>query len=76
MRDIAKENLITLGQETNNIVNKKIKLKNNLKKNDIVFVLDRHNLPGKFQTSYNKLLCVTLCIVTFILYYNAHSANS
>ena len=63
MREIAKENLITLGRETNNIVNKKIKLKNDLKKNDIVFVLDRHNLPGNSRPLITKFYaspCVLL----------------
>ena len=44
MSDIAEENLITLRQETNNVVNKN-KIKKQFKENDIVFVLDRYNLP-------------------------------
>ena len=62
IRDIAKENLITLRQKTNNVVNKN-KIKKQFKENDIVFVLDRHNLPGNsrpLKTKFYASPCVLL----------------
>ena len=62
MSDIAEENLITLRQETNNVVNKN-KIKKQFKENDIVFVLDRYNLPGNsrpLKTKFYASPCVVL----------------
>jgi hypothetical protein len=47
MCELAQQNIHTLREETHNVVNKnRIDKKLNLKKEDIVFVLDRYNLPG------------------------------
>ena len=55
--------MITLGQETNNIVNKKNKITKQFLKNDIVFVLDMHNLPKNSRPLITKFYaspCVLL----------------
>ena len=62
MSDIAKENLIALRQETNDVINKN-KIKKQFKENDIVFVLDRYNLPGNsrpLKTKFYASPCVVL----------------
>ena len=62
MSETAKENLIQLRQESNDTVNKN-KFKNIFKPNDIVFVLDRYNLPGNtrpLKTKFYASPCVVL----------------
>ena len=62
MSEKAKENLIQLRQESNDTVNKN-KIKKVFKPNDIVFVLDRYNLPGNarpLKTKFYASPCVVL----------------
>jgi hypothetical protein len=62
MTGIARENLLTLKQEVNDSVNKN-RINKVFKEGDIVFVLDRYNLPGNtrpLKTKFFSSPCVVI----------------
>jgi hypothetical protein len=62
MTEIARENLLTLKQEVNDSVNKN-RINKVFKEGDIVFVLDRYNLPGNtrpLKTKFFSSPCVVI----------------